>query len=226
MLCGVGLCCTKRSVAQSALQAEEGRAVLWGEGSPVFKDRFIQDHSVTLELPRVLVPLVLNLQEAAMANCLWGLGEPWLQPCPGLGHPVAPSRCHRELLYFLLCSTLTVALWGSWMMYYRLVSLTGLSVLAEVVLEEPVAPWRPCPQALAEPALPSCGLQALAWPPWLPGPSVPEGQGCCADGRCSSFLSGVFKIQLYILCFIPGCACVSLQSIACLENVNILAIRL
>lgn len=53
-------------------------------------------------------------------------------------------------------------------MYYRLVSLAGLSALAEVVSEEPVAPWQPCPRELTELALPC---------PALPGAAL-AGLGC------------------------------------------------
>lgn len=48
-------------------------------------------------------------------------------------------------------------------MYYRLVSLAGLSALAEVVSEEPAAPWWPCPRELTELALPCLGLPWLVW---------------------------------------------------------------
>lgn len=71
-------------------------------------------------------------------------------------------------------------------MYYRLVSLAGLSALAEVVSEEPAAPWWPCPRELTELALPcpawGCpgwfGVQTLPWARWLPEPSAPEAQDC------------------------------------------------
>lgn len=60
-------------------------------------------------------------------------------------------------------------------MYYRLVSFAGLSTLAEVVPEEPAAPWWPCPRELMEPALPCLGLPCLAW--------APGGWDCHADGK-------------------------------------------
>lgn len=76
-------------------------------------------------------------------------------------------------------------------MYYRLVSLSGLSALAEAVPEEAAAPGWPCPGELAEaeqlcPAwgCPACfGLHTLPWAPGLPEPSAPKGWDCCADGK-------------------------------------------
>lgn len=167
--------------------------VLWDEGSSLFKDKFIQDHYVTLVLPQVLVPLVLSLWEAAMGTCLWGLA--WSRGAPGCSTALAlgilwnPAEATENYSIYSLCLTLAVALCGRWIMYYRLVSLSGLSALAEAVPEEAAAPWRLCPWELSEPAVPCLGLSCLVWAAdpglgsWLPKPSAPEEQDCCADGK-------------------------------------------
>lgn len=106
-----------------------------GEGSSVFTDNFIQLHSVTLVLPRVLAQLVLSLQEEAMGGAWPEAGEPRLQHQPGLGHPVKPTGGHWELFCFppllnshsdLVRAMNCVLQTGS----------SGLSALAEVVPEE------------------------------------------------------------------------------------------
>lgn len=249
--CCAGLCCTKRSVAQSvlALQAEAGGArpgVPWHWSLWLTRWALLQ---LRPELRALLCSKTSLYKIPAWPLCyhhFWyhlssackrqpqepacgawpEAGEPQLQHCPGPGHPVKPSRGHWELLYFPPVFNSHSGLVR--MMNYVL--QTGFSRRL-ICISQRLLGSRAQGRCWAGSALPGAALASLGCRPW-PGLGGSQSPGLLQDGttvlmeRWSSFLSGVFNIQLYIFCFIPGCVSVSLQSVTCLENVNILGIRL